>query len=41
MVGWLDKFFEGLIILISDGDIVNKILCVENVYDKEYEVIVN
>lgn len=40
-VGRLDKLLEGLIILISDGDIVNKILCVENVYDKEYEVMVN
>lgn len=41
LIGCLDKFFEGFILLISDGDIVNKILCVENVYDKEYEVIVN
>lgn len=41
LVGCLDNFFEGLIFLISDGDIVNKILCVGNVYEKEYVVMVN
>ncbi|WP_334047988.1 23S rRNA pseudouridine(2604) synthase RluF [Alteromonas gracilis] len=40
-VGRLDKLSEGLIILTSDGDIVNKILRAENAHDKEYEVTVN
>ena len=40
-VGGLDKPSEGLIILTSDGDIVNKILRAENAHDKEYEVTVN
>ncbi|WP_334018351.1 23S rRNA pseudouridine(2604) synthase RluF [Alteromonas sp. S015] len=40
-VGRLDKPSEGLIILTSDGDIVNKILRAENAHDKEYEVTVN
>ncbi len=34
-VGRLDKPSEGLIILTSDGDIVNKILRAENAHDKE------
>lgn len=41
LVGWLDKDFEGLILFISNGDIVNEILCVENCYEKEYLVVVN
>lgn len=40
-VGRLDKPSEGLIVLTSDGDIVNKILRAENAHDKEYEVTVN
>lgn len=40
-VGRLDKPSEGLIILTSDGDIVNKILRAENAHDKEYEVTVD
>lgn len=40
-VGRLDKPSEGLIILTSDGDIVNKILRAENAHDKEYQVSVN
>ena len=40
-VGRLDKPSEGLIILTSDGSIVNKILRSENNYEKEYVVTVN
>jgi 23S rRNA pseudouridine2604 synthase len=40
-VGRLDKPSEGLIILTSDGDIVNKILRAENAHDKEYQVTVD
>lgn len=40
-IGRLDKPSEGLILLTSDGDIVNKILRAENAHDKEYEVSVN
>lgn len=40
-IGRLDKPSEGLILLTSDGDIVNKILRAENAHDKEYEVTVN
>lgn len=40
-IGRLDKPSEGLILLTSDGDIVNKILRAENVHDKEYEVTVD
>ncbi len=40
-VGRLDKPSQGLIILTSDGDIVNKILRAENAHDKEYEVTVD
>ena len=32
---------EGLILLTSDGDIVNKILRSRNSHEKEYEVVVN
>ena len=40
-IGRLDKPSEGLILLTSDGDIVNKILRAENVHEKEYLVTVN
>ncbi len=40
-IGRLDKPSEGLILLTSDGDIVNKILRAENAHEKEYEVTVN
>lgn len=40
-IGRLDKPSEGLILLTSDGDIVNKILRAENAHDKEYEVTVD
>lgn len=40
-VGRLDKDSEGLILLTSDGSIVNAILREENEHDKEYLVTVN
>lgn len=40
-VGRLDKDSEGLILLTSDGDIVNKILRAGNNHDKEYIVRVD
>ncbi len=40
-IGRLDKPSEGLILLTSDGDIVNKILRGENNHSKEYVVTVN
>jgi 23S rRNA pseudouridine2604 synthase len=40
-IGRLDKMSEGLILLTSDGDIVNKILRAENAHDKEYLVTVD
>lgn len=40
-IGRLDKDSEGLILLTDDGDIVNKILRVENNHDKEYIVYVD
>lgn len=40
-VGRLDKMSEGLILLTSDGDIVNKILRARNFHEKEYIVTVN
>ena len=40
-IGRLDKDSEGLIILTSDGDIVNKILRAGNNHDKEYIVRVD
>ena len=40
-IGRLDKDSEGLILLTSDGDIVNKILRAENKHEKEYIVTVN
>ncbi|MDR9401262.1 MAG: pseudouridine synthase [Psychroflexus sp.] len=40
-IGRLDKMSEGLIMLTNDGDIVNKILRVENKHEKEYLVQVD
>jgi 23S rRNA pseudouridine2604 synthase len=40
-VGRLDKDSEGLILLTSNGDIVNEILRAENQHEKEYLVAVN
>ena len=40
-IGRLDKPSEGLIILTSNGDIVNKILRAGNQHQKEYEVAVD
>ncbi len=40
-VGRLDKDSEGLILLTSNGDIVNRILRAENALEKEYLVVVN
>lgn len=40
-IGRLDKPSEGLILLTSDGDIVNKILRAHNNHEKEYIVTVN
>jgi 23S rRNA pseudouridine2604 synthase len=40
-IGRLDKDSEGLILLTSDGDIVNKILRAGNNHEKEYIVRVN
>ncbi|NMO97889.1 23S rRNA pseudouridine(2604) synthase RluF [Paenibacillus lemnae] len=40
-IGRLDKDSEGLILLTSDGDIVNKILRSEGRHEKEYVVTVN
>jgi 23S rRNA pseudouridine2604 synthase len=40
-IGRLDKDSEGLILLTSNGDIVNEILRSENNHDKEYLVGVN
>lgn len=40
-IGRLDKPSTGLLLLTNDGDIVNKILRVENAHDKEYIVTVN
>lgn len=37
-IGRLDKDSEGLILLTSDGSIVNEILRVENAHEKEYVV---
>jgi len=40
-IGRLDKDSEGLILLTSNGDIVNRILRAENKLEKEYWVAVN
>lgn len=40
-IGRLDKNSTGLILLTNDGNIVNKILRVENNHEKEYIVTVN
>ena len=40
-IGRLDKPSEGLILLTSDGDIVNKILRARNNHEKEYLVTIN
>lgn len=40
-IGRLDKDSQGLILLTNDGNIVNKILRVNNNHDKEYLVTVN
>lgn len=40
-IGRLDKPSQGLILLTSDGDIVNKILRAGNYHEKEYIVTVN
>ena len=40
-IGRLDKASEGLILLTTDGDVVNKILRAGNGHDKEYEVQVD
>lgn len=40
-IGRLDKDSQGLILLTSDGDIVNKILRAGNNHEKEYVVTVN
>src|SRR5678809_1700188 len=40
-IGRLDKESEGLILLTSNGDIVNEILRAENKLEKEYLVAVN
>jgi 23S rRNA pseudouridine2604 synthase len=40
-IGRLDKDSEGLILLTSDGDIVNQLLRVENQHEKEYLVTVD
>ncbi len=41
MVGRLDKFSEGLILLTNDGDIVNEVLRAAHGHDKEYIVKLN
>lgn len=40
-IGRLDVGSEGLILLTSDGDVVNKILRAGNAHEKEYEVTVD
>ncbi len=40
-IGRLDKDSEGLILLTSDGNIVNRILRAEGRHEKEYEVVVD
>ena len=40
-IGRLDKDSEGLILLTSDGNVVNEVLREENHHEKEYKVSVN
>jgi 23S rRNA pseudouridine2604 synthase len=40
-IGRLDKDSEGLILLTSNGDIVNEILRAENEHEKEYQVTID
>ncbi len=40
-IGRLDKDSEGLLLMTSDGDIVNRILRAEGRHEKEYEVTVD
>lgn len=40
-IGRLDKDSEGLILLTSDGSVVNEILREENRHEKEYQVVVH
>ncbi|MCC7120676.1 MAG: pseudouridine synthase [Gammaproteobacteria bacterium] len=40
-IGRLDRNSEGLILLTSDGDIVNRVLRAENKLEKEYIVVVD
>jgi len=40
-IGRLDKDSEGLLLLTTDGDIVNRLLRAENRHEKEYIVTVN
>lgn len=40
-IGRLDKDSEGLILLTSDGNVVNEVLREENHHEKEYKVAVN
>jgi 23S rRNA pseudouridine2604 synthase len=41
MIGRLDKFSEGLILLTNDGDIVNEVLRAAHGHEKEYIVTVD
>jgi 23S rRNA pseudouridine2604 synthase len=41
MIGRLDKFSEGLILLTNDGDVVNEVLRAAHGHEKQYIVTVN
>lgn len=41
MIGRLDKFSEGLILLTNDGDVVNEVLRAAHGHEKQYEVTVD
>src|SRR5205085_9032296 len=41
MIGRLDKFSEGLILLTNDGDVVNEVLRAAHGHEKEYVVTVD
>jgi 23S rRNA pseudouridine2604 synthase len=41
MIGRLDKFSEGLILLTNDGDVVNEVLRAAHGHEKEYIVTLN